>query len=172
MKVNYNTMSYFLKTGLFTIISFTSFLIPPDNVPGRMTLLITSLLAQANVASNALLKVPDSNQMSNVRIPITLSGIYSLDSYCCILALQVQIYISTCILFVTASLFEYCCIIAMLRFPINHDEEGDPGVMTKEQQINRKRLTRAGLIDMCCIIIFTIFFIHFNVNYFVIVSGQ
>ena len=65
-QVNYNTMSYFLKTGLFTVISFASFLIPPDNVPGRIMLLITTLLAQANVASNALLKVPDSNQMSNV----------------------------------------------------------------------------------------------------------
>ena len=59
-------MSYFTKTGLFTVISFASFLIPPDNVPGRMLLLITTLLAQANVASNALLKVPDSDKMSNV----------------------------------------------------------------------------------------------------------
>ena len=65
-QVNYNTMSYFFKTGLFTIISFTSFIIPPDNVPGRVTILVLTLLAQANVASSALLKVPDSNKMSKV----------------------------------------------------------------------------------------------------------
>ena len=65
-QVNYNTMSYFFKTGLFTITSFSSFIIPPDNVPGRMMILITTLLAQANVASTALLKVPDSNTMSKV----------------------------------------------------------------------------------------------------------
>ena len=98
-----------------------------------------------------------------------------------------QIYISTCILFVTAALFEYCGIIAMLRFPIDLNEENPEDVLieespvesngikkrlTIERQIKKNRLSRAGFLDMCCMVIFTIFFAHFNVIYFVIVNNK
>ena len=85
---------------------------------------------------------------------------------------QLQVYISTCILFVTAALFEYCSIIAMLRFPVNHNEEDPEGAQAKEEEKTKNRLSRGIYIDMCSMITLTILFICFNVNYFDIVNRQ
>ena len=32
---------YYLPSGLFVVVSWTSFLIPPEIIPGRMALLVT-----------------------------------------------------------------------------------------------------------------------------------
>lgn len=40
---------YYLPSGLFVVVSWASFLIPPDVVPGRMALLITLFLVLINI---------------------------------------------------------------------------------------------------------------------------
>merc|ERR1711953_1227914 len=40
---------YYIPSGLFVLISWTSFIIPPDVVAGRMGLLITVLLCLVNI---------------------------------------------------------------------------------------------------------------------------
>ena len=44
-------MTIFLPTGMLTVSSFIGFLIPPDIVPGRMALLVTTLLMLINIKS-------------------------------------------------------------------------------------------------------------------------
>ena len=40
---------YYLPSGLFVIVSWVSFLIPPEVVPGRMALLVTLFLVLINI---------------------------------------------------------------------------------------------------------------------------
>ena len=40
---------YYLPSGLFVIVSWVSFLIPPEVVPGRMALLVTLFLVLVNI---------------------------------------------------------------------------------------------------------------------------
>ena len=44
-------MNIFLPTGMLTVASFIGFLIPPDIVPGRMALLVTTFLMLVNIKS-------------------------------------------------------------------------------------------------------------------------
>ena len=85
------------------------------------------------------------------------------------MAIQLQVYISACILFVAGALFEYCSIITMLRAPINV-ENNLRGVLIKERQITKNRLSTARFIDMSSIVIFTMLFVVFNVIYFICVN--
>merc|ERR1712147_10039 len=45
-------ITYYLPSGLFVVVSWISFLIPPDIVPGRMALLITLFLVLVNIFNN------------------------------------------------------------------------------------------------------------------------
>ena len=76
---------------------------------------------------------------------------------------------TACILFVVGALFEYCIIVAMLRFPIDDEKDLD-GVPVRERQITKNRLSTAGFIDMFCIVLFTTLFAVFNMNYFIYVN--
>ena len=40
---------YYLPSGLFVVVSWASFLIPPEIVPGRMAMLITLFLVLTNI---------------------------------------------------------------------------------------------------------------------------
>ena len=40
---------YYLPSGLFVVVSWVSFLIPPEVVPGRMALLVTLFLVLTNI---------------------------------------------------------------------------------------------------------------------------
>ena len=42
-------MVYYIPSGLFVVVSWTSFIIPPNVVAGRMGLLITVLLCLVNI---------------------------------------------------------------------------------------------------------------------------
>ena len=83
--------------------------------------------------------------------------------YSCILAFQLQIYISTCILFVAAALFEYCNIVAMLRFS-GVEELEDERI---KKRIMENKLATMTSIDMHCMVLFIVLFAVFNITYFV-----
>ena len=42
-------ITWYIPSGMFVIVSWVSFLIPPENVPGRMALLITVFLVLVNI---------------------------------------------------------------------------------------------------------------------------
>ena len=75
-------------------------------------------------------------------------------------------------MFVSSALVEYFSIIAMLRFPINHNVEDPADALTNEQKIYKKRLSAAVLIDMCSMVLFIVLFALFNITYFVTVDGN
>ena len=82
------------------------------------------------------------------------------------MAFQLQIYISTCILFVAAALFEYCSIIAVLRFPGIEIEDTEDG-QTNERKIMKNKLATARSIDVLFLVLFTVILVVFNIIYFV-----
>ncbi|XP_050712667.1 glutamate-gated chloride channel-like [Eriocheir sinensis] len=43
-RISYHLMNTFLPSGLFVCVSWLTFLVPPDQIPGRMVLTITTLL--------------------------------------------------------------------------------------------------------------------------------
>ena len=82
------------------------------------------------------------------------------------LLFQLQIYISTCILFVAAALFEYCNIVAMLRFSGVEIKEDSEDERTKKRIMENKLATMTS-IDMHCMVLFIVLFAVFNITYFV-----
>ena len=69
-------------------ICFSSFIIPPDLMPGRMSLLITILLMLINISGRAHGNTPSSDTFS-----------------------MIDLWILICIIFVTLALFEYGLVI-------------------------------------------------------------
>ena len=51
-KVSHYIITCYLPSGMFVIVSWISFLVPPDIVPGRMTLLVTVFLVLVNIFRN------------------------------------------------------------------------------------------------------------------------
>ena len=50
---------YFLRfTGLFVVVSWISFMVPPDVIPGRLTLLITLFLVLVNIFNSVTTNTP------------------------------------------------------------------------------------------------------------------
>ena len=96
------TTPYFISTyvpsAILVFASKISFHIPPENIPGRMSLLVTILLMFINTFGNVRNDTP------------LVSAISYLDVWCMV-----------CIVFITIALFEYAVIIH-IRF-ISTDSE-------------------------------------------------
>ena len=78
--------------------SLFSFLIPPDLVPGRMSLLITTLLMLINISGSARESSPASDTFS-----------------------LIDLWLLTCTIFVALALFEYAIVIK-----IRYNNRGTP----------------------------------------------
>ena len=55
---------------MFVVVSWISFLVPPDIIPGRMALLVTVFLVLINIFNNATSKIPkaEGNYTSNKKM--------------------------------------------------------------------------------------------------------
>ena len=85
-------LSYFLPSMLFVLVSWTSFLIPPEAIPGRMALLITILLVLVNLFATVIQTQPPA------KYPTVL-----------------EIWILSCMLFVCGALFAYAILLFKRR---------------------------------------------------------
>merc|ERR1712223_262914 len=81
-------ITYYLPSGLFVVVSWISFLIPTDIVPGRMALLITLFLVLVNIFNNITTNSPKAEGLT-----------------------AIEIWMLACILFVFGSLIEYAVIL-------------------------------------------------------------
>jgi len=81
-------ITYYLPSGLFVVVSWISFLIPPDIVPGRMALLITLFLVLVNIFNNVTTNSPKAETLT-----------------------AIEIWMLACILFVFGSLIVYAAIL-------------------------------------------------------------
>ena len=61
-------ITYYLPSGLFVLVSWISFLIPPDIVPGRMALLITLFLVLVNIFNNVNTNSPKAEGLTAIEI--------------------------------------------------------------------------------------------------------
>ncbi len=51
-------MKVYLTTGLFVVVSWISFIVPPEVVPGRMALLVTLFLVLVNIFNSVTANAP------------------------------------------------------------------------------------------------------------------
>ena len=77
---------------ILVIISWVSFFIPPDTVPGRMGLLVTIFLVLSNVATGTRANSPGSGKVT-----------------------VIDIWLQGCIFFVACALFEYAFLLFYMR---------------------------------------------------------
>merc|ERR1719312_1351741 len=92
-------ITYYLPSGLFVAVSWISFLIPPDIVPGRMALLITLFLVLVNIFNNITTNSPKAEGLT-----------------------AIEIWMLACILFVFGALIVYAVILYMKQ-QIRHPKE-------------------------------------------------
>ena len=57
---------YYLPSGLFVVVSWVSFLIPPEVVPGRMALLVTLFLVLINIFNTITNISPNTEGMTAI----------------------------------------------------------------------------------------------------------
>merc|ERR1719225_1377973 len=81
-------ITYYLPSGLFVIVSWISFLIPMDVIPGRMALLVTLFLVLVNIFNNVTTNTPKAEGLT-----------------------AIEAWMLACILFVFAALAEYAAIL-------------------------------------------------------------
>ena len=107
----------YIPSALFVVVSWASFLIPPDLIPGRMNLLIGLFLVLINSFNSATAKIPNSE------------GINALVAY-----------LFTCIFFVFAALAcyagkEFYFLFVIIFLLINDDRNP----FYKEQKVQKNR---------------------------------
>ena len=161
--------SYYIPSLIFIVISWISFVIPPEAIPGRMAMLITLLLLFINLFGQIIRNQPASR--------ITLLSIWTL----------------ACTMFVTAALFAYGMLLwTKWRRPSDNKtikvQTGSPlhpedqnGSQTRETKDHVNGFT-LGLIDKLigtsnnwdrnCLILFPLVFLVFNLIYWPFVFAQ
>ena len=90
---------YYLPSGLFVAVSWVSFVIPPEVVPGRMALLVTLFLVLTNIF----------NTITNVSPNV--EGMNAIASW-----------MIACMFFVFLALLEYAAILYFLLVSMNNQE--------------------------------------------------
>ena len=88
-KVSHYIITWYLPCGMFVMASWISFLIPPDIVPGRMTLLITLFLVLVNIFNTITANIPKAEGLT-----------------------AIETYVVTCILFVFGALLGKKCFLS------------------------------------------------------------
>ena len=138
--------NYYLPSGLFVIVSWSSFLIPPEIVPGRMTLLVTLFLVLINIFNNITITSPNTETMT-----------------------ALSAWMIACILFVFGALASYAGILfakymrsKVVPFTTNGVSSNAGGTMMPYIENGNETLKKA---DQLLLIIFPALFVSFNCAY-------
>ncbi|XP_023322339.1 gamma-aminobutyric acid receptor subunit delta [Eurytemora carolleeae] len=67
-------VNYYLPSGMFVLVSWASFLIPPDLIPGRMNLLVALFLVLINIFNSVTRQIPNSEVRSRISLETKLKG--------------------------------------------------------------------------------------------------
>ena len=130
-------VNYYLPSGLFVLVSWVGFLIPPEIVPGRMTLLVTLFLVLINIFNNITSNSPN------------VEGLTSISAW-----------VITCILFVFAALAGYAWVLFKKNrlARIDHENSRPP----KPGNWHGQQLAR---VDYMFLLWFPVAFLCFNLIY-------
>merc|ERR1711923_598707 len=91
-KMSFNIVTYYLPSGLFVVVSWISFLVNPEIIPWRMTLLVTIFLVLINIHNTIQTNSPKAEGLTAI--------------VCWVIA---------CIIFVFGALLEYTVILLKLK---------------------------------------------------------
>jgi len=136
MKLSRHVMSYiityYLPSGLFVLVSWISFLIPPDIVPGRMALLITLFLVLVNIFNNVNTNSPKAEGLT-----------------------AIELWMLACILFVFASLVVYAVVLYLKQKksldasqPCECERQSRHTELDKSQSSLHKAFYNGGVVDI------------------------
>ena len=125
-------LNYFLPSGLFVVVSWSSFLIPPEIVPGRMTLLVTLFLVLINIFNNITTQSPNTDTMTSV-----------------------SAWMLSCIMFVFGALAAYAVLLFFKYIKVKKGQIGPS--MTPNTTENNLRI-----FDLFCLFAFPTLFLVFN----------
>merc|ERR1719270_2865054 len=95
-KVSHYIITYYLPSGMFVIVSWISFLVPADIVPGRMTLLVTVFLVLVNIFNTITTNIPKAE------------GLTAIEAWGIV-----------CVLFVFGALVEYAGILLQMKMRVS-----------------------------------------------------
>jgi len=165
-KMSFYIVTYYLPSGLFVVVSWISFLVNPEIIPGRMTLLVTIFLVLINIHNTIQTNSPKAEGLT-----------------------AIECWVIACIIFVFGALLEYTVILLKLKLKKMKSEQFDldqfrKGSLTKVKGeriyngalqngssrrkprgggVNRPdRFSRTDLIFLC---VFPVLFLLFNVFY-------
>ena len=143
--------SYYCPSLLFVIVSWISFTIPPDIVPGRMALLITVLLVAVNLFGSEIQTQPPSQYPT-----------------------YLNIWMMICIIFVCGALFAYALLmfqqkIKRVKYKITQVNPVSSSADTKNIKNIVPKHAYSWDWDMYCLVIFPSAFLLFNLLYWPIV---
>ena len=65
-KMAFYIITYYFPTGMFVIVSWISFLVPPESVPGRMTILVTVFLVLVNIFNSITSNIPRADGLTAI----------------------------------------------------------------------------------------------------------
>ncbi|XP_023333946.1 glutamate-gated chloride channel isoform X2 [Eurytemora carolleeae] len=91
-KMSFYIITYYLPSGLFVVVSWISFLVNPEVVPGRMTMLVTLFLVLINIHNTIQTNSPKAEGFTAIKT-----------------------WIIACIAFVFGALLEYSVILLLLK---------------------------------------------------------
>ena len=151
-------LSYYFPSVILVIVSWISFMVPSENIPGRMALLITLLLVKVNLLGTVIRTQPSSSS------PTLL-----------------VIWIIGCLMFVTGALLAYAALLWISKHrrlqikekndtPVNSREVDDLAKTTKHEL----EIMNTFLIhwDDKCLALFPLAFLLFNGIYWPIVYSK
>ena len=75
-KVSHYIITCYLPSGMFVIVSWISFLVPPESVPGRMTILVTVFLCLVNIFNSITSKIPKADGLTAIEAFIIICIIF------------------------------------------------------------------------------------------------
>ena len=155
--------------------SWTSFVIPPDSVPARITLLVTTFLVLINVANAAFTTSPVASRVN----PIQASQFHiatEKDGGKSFPATHAQIWILGCLVFVLSTVAEYATILCYQRYVIRKTmvtrrEIARQGICLRPMKSDVVGITENSMlillaqVDLGCLIATVALFLVFNLVY-------
>ena len=145
MKLSRNMMKYlyiyYLPSGLFVVVSWVGFLIPPEVVPGRMAMLITLFLVLTNIFNIITTNSPNVEGMT-----------------------AIAAWMLVCIFFVFGALVGYAYLLWKKKKSILKRKKTKKTEDEGRLRQSRKEEYRSKVDDVF-IMVFPIMFIVFNLIY-------
>merc|ERR1719192_79177 len=154
--ISHYIINYYLPSGLFVVVSWISFLVPADIIPGRMALLVTLFLVLVNIFNTVTTNTPKAEGLT-----------------------AIEAWMLACILFVFGALIEYAAILFKKQKYVSGQHKVNLKIVCKEnykyevqekspanQAVTMQQLAEEyWRIDKFFLISFPILFFIFNIIY-------